>query len=91
MNRIHIEFFGIARQRVGEPSTTVAADGPTPLSIVLSELENRFPELAPDCIQDGRLSKTCAANLNGDRFISDSDFTLRPTDRLLIMSADAGG
>jgi molybdopterin converting factor small subunit len=38
-----------------------------------------------------RLHSSIAANLNGDEFVSDPRTPLADTDRLLILSADAGG
>ena len=39
----------------------------------------------------GRLHPSLAANLNGDRFISDPATPLGDGDRVLILSSDAGG
>ncbi len=91
MSSIEVEFFGIARQRVQHAAATISVDGPLRLFEVLRRLATRFPDLSPDCIIDGKLSRICAANINGDQFLSDGDTILRPGDRLLIMSADAGG
>ncbi len=91
MDAIEVEFFGIARQRANQPSFTISIDGTIRLSGVLRKLVEQFPELAPDCIHDGVLSKICSANLNGDHFLSDLESTIHSGDRLLIMSADAGG
>ena len=91
MSSIEVEFFGIARQRIQQPSASVPVDGPIGLHAVLLVLSELFPELVPDCIVDGKLTGICTANLNGDSFLSASDASIRPGDRLLIMSADAGG
>jgi molybdopterin converting factor small subunit len=37
------------------------------------------------------LHPSIVANLNGDEFVSDPDTPLADDDRLLILSADAGG
>ncbi|MFC1757362.1 MoaD/ThiS family protein [Planctomycetota bacterium] len=91
MNAIEVEFFGIARQRAQKSSATIAVDGSLRLTDILSTLSERFPDLVPDCIVRGRLTNICSANLNGDRFLPDVEFEIHPGDRLLIMSADAGG
>ena len=91
MDTIEVEFFGIARQRAKQPSVTIAIDGTIRLTDILRMLSEQFPELESDCIRDGVLSKICTANLNGDQFLSDTDSTIQPGDRLLIMSTDAGG
>ena len=88
---IEVEFFGIARQRALQPSATVEVDGTARLVEVLFAVSKQLPGMVPDCIVDGRLCKTCTANLNGDRFLADSSSVIQPGDRLLIMSADAGG
>ena len=91
MDTIEVEFFGIARQRAKRPSVTISIGGSLRLTDVLRRLSEQFPELESDCIHDGVLSKICTANLNGDQFLSDTNSPIQPGDRLLIMSADAGG
>jgi molybdopterin converting factor small subunit len=88
MTRITVEFFGVPRERCGVAATTVPGDR---LGTVLRSLEKCFPALATDCLASGRLRPGFAANLNGERFVSDPDTPLRDGDTLLIMSADAGG
>jgi hypothetical protein len=44
-----------------------------------------------ELITDDRLHPSIAANLNGDVFVSDPATRLSRDDRLLILSADAGG
>jgi molybdopterin converting factor small subunit len=87
-----IEFFGIPRQRTGvvRCELTFAAETIT-LEQVLAELGRRFPPFANDCSQGGHLAPGYAANLAGERFISDPDTPLHDGDELLILSADAGG
>ncbi len=85
---ITVEFFGVPRERAGVKLTTAA--GGT-LGDLLRGLETRFPRLAGDCLQSGRLRPGFAANLNGERFVSDPETPLKPGDTLLILSADAGG
>ena len=85
---VKVELFGIPRQRAGTAETT--AEG-TRLGEVLRDLEARFAGLAETCIQDGRLRPGFAANLGGNRFVSDPHTELRPGESLLILSADAGG
>ena len=91
MSSVVIEFYGIARERAQRPSVEIATDGPVSLSSLLTELSERLPVLVPDCITDGRLSVCCAANINGDRFVTDAAEPIQPKDRLLLLSADAGG
>ncbi|HUS39025.1 MAG: MoaD/ThiS family protein [Pirellulales bacterium] len=85
---VHIEFFGIPRQRAGVAKTTVQTGQ---LGDVLAELERRYPALAETCLQDGQLRPGYTANLGGDRFINDPSTELADGDVVLIFSADAGG
>lgn len=85
---IRVEFFGIPRQRAGVAATT--AEGAR-LGDVLRELEQKFPGLAEDCLQQGRLQASCTANLDGTRFVTDPQTPLTGKQVLLILSADAGG
>ena len=55
-----------------------------------SEPRQIMPRLADLIIVD-RLHPSLAANLNGDRFISDPETPIGDDDRVLILSADAGG
>jgi molybdopterin converting factor small subunit len=84
---MHVEFLGIPRERVGVAEVTVDAGT---LGELLSTLATRYPALG-DLIASDRLHPSLAANLNGDEFISDPQTPLEADDRLLILSADAGG
>jgi molybdopterin converting factor small subunit len=85
---IKVEFFGLPRERAG--TAAMAVEG-RQLSDVLRTLEARCPALALDCIESGRLRSGFAANLNGERFVTDPTTPLKSGDTLLILSADAGG
>ena len=85
---VHVEFFGIPRQRAGVAACDAA---PGSLGQVLKELAKRYPQLAEGCLDQGRLRKGFIANLNGDRFVESLDTPLQAGDCLLILSADAGG
>jgi len=87
-----IEFFGIPRSRAGVADVELRlAANEVALEAVYGELARRFPQLGRDCFEAGRLRTGFAANLNGERFVSDGQTRLRDGDSLLIMSADAGG
>lgn len=88
---IEVEFFGIPRQRVNVPSATITMKGKCTLAEALEELARQFPNLVPDCIENGKLSAICSANVNGETFIKDEAHKLESSDRLLLMSSDAGG
>ena len=84
---MHVEFLGVSRERAGVADLNVQADT---LGRLLSALATQLPRLA-DVIAVDRLHPSLAANLNGDRFISDPGTPLTDDDRVLIVSADVGG
>jgi len=84
---MHVEFLGVPRERAGCDELDVEADT---LGRLLGTLAARMPGLAELIVVD-RLHPSLAASLNGDRFISDPETPLGDDDRVLILSADAGG
>lgn len=76
---MRVEFFGVPRERAGVSETEVEA---ATLGQLFDELEARFADFSGPAF---------AANLNGDRFVSDRATPLRREDCVLILSADAGG
>jgi molybdopterin converting factor small subunit len=84
---MHVEFFGVPRQRAGISELEVKADT---LGQLLGTLAAHIPSLA-ELIAVDRLHSAIVANLNGDRFVNDPGTPLAEDDRVLILSADAGG
>ena len=84
---MHVEFLGVPRQRAGVSELEIQADT---LGDLLGTLAQRIPSLG-ELIAVDRLHGAFAANLNGDRFVSDPDTPLGDHDSVLILSADAGG
>ena len=84
---MHVEFFGVPRERAGMSRLEIQADT---LGQLLVTLEARIPSLAK-LIGVNRLHPAFVANLNGDRFVSDPRTPLGKDDCVLILSADAGG
>jgi len=84
---MHVEFLGVSRERAGVAEVDVQAES---LGRLLGALAVRMPGLA-ELISVDRLHPSLAANLNGDRFISDPETPLSKDDRVLILSADVGG
>ena len=84
---MYVEFLGIPRERAGISELEIEANT---LGQLLESLVMRCPALA-ELITSNRLHPSIAANLNGDEFVSDPRTPLADTDRLLILSADAGG
>jgi molybdopterin converting factor small subunit len=84
---MRVEFLGIPRERAGVSELELEA---RTLGEALALLASRFPRFN-DLVADGRLHPSIAANLNADEFVSDPRTPLTAGDRLLILSADAGG
>ena len=84
---MHVEFFGVPRERAGIDEVEVQA---ATLGGLITTLASEMPALA-ELIVDDRLHPSLAASLNGDRFISDPATPLSDRDCVLILSADAGG
>ena len=84
---MHVEFLGIPRERAGVSEWEVEA---STLGEALDALAVRFPRLR-ELIAAGTLHPSLAANLNCDTFVSDPLTPVEKQDRLLILSADAGG
>jgi molybdopterin converting factor small subunit len=84
---MYVEFLGIPRERAGISEMKLEADT---LGQVLGELSARCPGLS-ELITPKGLHPSVVANLNGDEFVSALDTPLADGDRLLILSAEAGG
>jgi molybdopterin converting factor small subunit len=84
---MHVEFFGVPRQRAGISELKVQADT---LGQLLGALAAQMPSLG-ELIQVDRLHPSFVANLNGHQFVSDPETPLGEDDCVLILSADAGG
>ncbi|MDX1944770.1 MAG: MoaD/ThiS family protein [Pirellulaceae bacterium] len=88
---IRVEFFGIARQRAGVAMASIELPADATLAGVFAELSARLPGFGDGCLRNGQLAPTLAANLGGERFVTDPSTPINPGDCLLILSADAGG
>lgn len=85
---IIVEFFGVPRARAGRrelelPAGTVAE--------ALAHIETACPGLKGLRHADGRLAPHYLLSLDGREFLTDLNQHLSPGDRLLLLSADAGG
>lgn len=89
---IRVEFYGIARQRAGASELELDADAAeSPLESVLDQIVRKLPGFGEESLIEGRLHPALAANLDGERFVSDPATPIRDGQCLLILSADAGG
>jgi molybdopterin converting factor small subunit len=84
---MRVEFLGLPRERAGVDEVELQADT---LGQLLQALVVRFPALG-ELVTAERLRPSFAANVNGDRFVSDPRTQLVDSDCVLILSADAGG
>jgi molybdopterin converting factor small subunit len=84
---MRVEFLGLPRERAGVDEVELQADT---LGQLLQALVVRFPALG-ELVTAEQLRPSFAANLNGDRFVSDPRTRLHDGDCVLILSADAGG
>ncbi len=85
---VHLEFFGIPRQRAGVAGLVVEGGI---LREALQAACRELPGLAECLSDDGELSTSCLANLNGKQFTRDGQTRLNDGDQVLILSADVGG
>jgi len=84
---MYVEFLGIPRERAGIPEMELEAET---LGQVLGQISARCPGLSELITSEG-LHPSVVANLNGDEFVKSLDTRFVEDDRLLILSADAGG
>jgi hypothetical protein len=85
---VTVEFYGIPRQRAGRVELAVNAGT---MAEVLGAVECVCPKLGRLLDAHGRLSPHYLVSLDGQSFVADLRQRLRPGDRLLLLSADAGG
>ena len=85
---VTVEFFGIPRQRAGRAELIVEADT---VAQVLVAVQRACPGLTGLVRTDGRLAPHYLLSVDGQRFVSEPDEPLRSGERLLLLSADAGG
>jgi molybdopterin converting factor small subunit len=85
---VTVEFYGVPRQRAGRAELTVAAHT---VAELLAAVERECPGLAGLRRADGRLAAHYLLSIDGRQFVSDADHDLRPGNRVLLLSADAGG
>ena len=84
---MHVEFLGIPRERARVSEVEIDA---RTLGQAFRVLIERFPALR-ELISEGGLHGSVAANLNGDLFVSDPKTPLGASDRVILLSSDAGG
>jgi molybdopterin converting factor small subunit len=88
---MHVEFFGVPRERAGLAELDVNAGTLSQLLGTLADQLPSFGKFVSADLSGARLHPAFIASLNGDRFISDPGTPLAEHDHVLILSADAGG
>jgi hypothetical protein len=83
-----IELYGVPRLRAGRGEVSVRA---ATVAEALRALEVTCPALAGLVRPDGRPAPHYLLSLDGSQFLDDPDRALRPGQRLVLLSADAGG
>jgi molybdopterin converting factor small subunit len=83
-----VEFFGVPRARAGRSELDVAAGT---VAEILAHVEAACPGLKGLRRDDGRLAPHYLLSLDGREFLTDMNQQLSPGDRVLLLSADAGG
>ena len=85
---VTFEFFGLARRRSG--CETLAVEART-VGAALAALEKSCPALSGSVLEAGRISPHYRLSLNAREFVTDPDRVLEDGDRLIVLSAEAGG
>jgi molybdopterin converting factor small subunit len=85
---VTVEFLGIPRQRAGRAELLVATGT---IAETLVAVAGACPGFTDLLRPDGQLSPQYILSVNGRRFLRDLNYSLAPGDRLLVLSADAGG
>lgn len=83
-----IELYGLPRLRAGRGEVAVTA---ATVREALRELGRECPALAGLMEADGRLGRQYLLSIDGREFVADLDRPLRADERLVLLTADAGG
>jgi hypothetical protein len=87
-SEVVVEFFGVPRWRAGRGELRV---GGGTLAEVLASVQNACPGLAGLVGADGRVAPHYLLSVDGQRFVTDLTEAIGTGERLLVLSADAGG
>ena len=85
--QVTVEFFGVPRMRAGRAELTLPAGT---VAELLAGIEDSCPALS-GLLRHGRLAPHYLLSMDGQHFVTDMRQEIRPGDRLLLLSADAGG
>jgi molybdopterin converting factor small subunit len=85
---VTVEFFGIPRYRAGRAELVVPVGT---VAELLAAVERTCPGLKGLVRAGGTLAPHYLLSVNGERFITQLSERVEPGERLLLLSADAGG
>lgn len=85
---IAVELFGVPRLRAGRAALRLRA---ATVGELLAELERACPGLVGLRHADGGLAPQYLLSLDGRCFVRDAEEPLQEGERVLLLSADAGG
>lgn len=88
-----VELFGMAQMLAKTKTVSLALPQDATLSHLFSVLAERLPILVGRVIspEKNQLASGCACNVNGLEFVRNPSAKVKAGDRILILSADAGG
>jgi molybdenum cofactor guanylyltransferase len=88
-----VELFGMAQMMAKTKTVSLALPQDATLSHLLSALAEKLPMLVGRVItaEKNQLASGCACNINGLEFVRNATARVKTGDRILILSADAGG
>lgn len=88
---VSIELFGVARLVAKTQWVSLALPQEATLAHVFSALAEQLPALAGRVIDSGGLLSGYTCNINGREFVRAPSAKINSGDKILILSADAGG
>jgi molybdopterin converting factor small subunit len=88
-----VELFGMAQMLAKTKTVSLELPEEATLSHLFSALAERLPILVGRVIapEKNQLASGCACNVNGLEFVRNPTAKVKAGDRILILSADAGG
>jgi molybdopterin-guanine dinucleotide biosynthesis protein A len=88
-----VELFGMAQMLAKTKTVSLALPQDATLSHLFSALAEKLPMLVGRVItaEKNQLAGGCACNINGLEFVRNTTARVKAGDRILILSADAGG
>lgn len=85
---VTVELYGVPRLRAGASRVEVPAGT---LAAILRALASALPGLAPDIIDEGRLTEHALVAIDGREIVADPELGIADGAVLVLISAAAGG